>query len=548
MDNGDDTGATLSLLENTAGVIARASVSADFSLPSYNLDAVSVAAGFSINSTTGEITVSALDFENQPTGFSSDVITLTVTVTGVDSSETYSEDIEVTLLDITEDIIFSSGSVGSELVDNGDGTGASVDLLENTAGVVAQASALVDFSSTLSYNLDTASILAGFTINGSTGVITAPSLDFENLPFDLSSGSLLSSLNITETIYASNIVDLQGDGYDGESIIFAGGFNTTSNSSQLIYEAGGGTFGTALRIDNIGGQLTFVVSTGSEGDIDISSDIAVNTDYVYIVEITGATGGSAINLYIAEGRSLSALDGTTPISESITASNDLSGSDAPSYLSVTSTSVQGDGIGSLGTVGDFQGQASPILFFSNQAVDTTNSELVTSSGNDLTLRVTVRGGGSEVYSENIVVNILDIVSDIAFSSSIEGSNFVDNGDSTGASLTLQENTGGIIAQASASVDFSSALSYSLDAVSLAAGFSINATTGEITVSALDFENQPTGFLGNSLTLTVTVTGGSSENHSEELVVTVSDIVSSMAFSQATWVATLWIMAIIQEQV
>ena len=122
-------------------------------------------------------------------------------------------------------------------------------------------------------------------------------------PFNLdtSGGNLLSGLTLTETITSNNLIHLQTAGYDTSSAIFAGGFNTTSASSQLIYEAGGDVVGTTLLIDNVGGQLTFVVSTGTGNDIDISSAISVNTNYVYIVEITGATNNSTINLYIAEG-------------------------------------------------------------------------------------------------------------------------------------------------------------------------------------------------------------------------------------------------------
>ena len=111
------------------------------------------------------------------------------------------------------------------------------------------------------------------------------------LVLNLSSVNLLSSLTLTETISPTNIIHLQDDGYGQSSMIFAGGFNTSSTSSQLIYESGGDTYGTTLRIDEIEGQLTFVVSTGSDNDVDISSNININRNYVYIVEITGATDG-----------------------------------------------------------------------------------------------------------------------------------------------------------------------------------------------------------------------------------------------------------------
>ena len=142
-------------------------------------------------------------------------------------------------------------------------------------------------------------------------------------PFDLilSEIYLLSSLALTETINSSNVVHLQNDGYDQSSIIFAGGFNTTSTSSQVIYESGGTGTGTTLRIGEVANQLSFVVSTGSDNDIDISSAINVNTDYVYIVEITGASDNSAINLYIAEGNSFSALDSVDPILGTITSTS-----------------------------------------------------------------------------------------------------------------------------------------------------------------------------------------------------------------------------------
>ena len=134
---------------------------------------------------------------------------------------------------------------------------------------------------------------------------------------------LLSGLTLTEQITSTNVVNLNDAGYNSASIIFAGKFNTDSMSSQFIYESGGDGTGIALRIDDIGGQLTFVVSTGRDNNIDISGSISINTDYVYIVEIAGATDNSEINLYIAEGTSFSVLDSTTSISGNINAEGHL---------------------------------------------------------------------------------------------------------------------------------------------------------------------------------------------------------------------------------
>ena len=191
--------------------------------------------------------------------------------------------------------------------------------------------------------------------------------------------NLLSGLTHTEVIGSTNIVHLQNEGYNQSSMIFTGGFNTSSTSSQLIYESGGATYGTTLRIDEIEGQLSFVVSTGSDNDVDISSNININRNYVYLVEITGAADGSAIILYITEDNSLSALDSVTPISSVITSTgNNLAGSDASSYRSATSNYVQGDGVSPLGTVGDFEGFATSILFFSDQSID--NARPVANAG------------------------------------------------------------------------------------------------------------------------------------------------------------------------
>ena len=175
---------------------------------------------------------------------------------------------------------------------------------------------------------------------------------------DLSETNLLSGLMLTETIDITNIVHLAGEGYDRSSAIFAGGFNTSSASSQVIYESGGTGSGTSLLIDDVGGQLSFVVSTGTDNNADISSAININTDYVYIVEITGSGDGSAIHLYIVEGTSLSALDSVNRILNTITSSeNDLDGGDGPGYLSSPS-GIQGND-----NAGAFQGMASEILFF-----------------------------------------------------------------------------------------------------------------------------------------------------------------------------------------
>ena len=209
---------------------------------------------------------------------------------------------------------------------------------------------------------------------------------------------LLSGLTLTEQITSTNVVNLNDAGYNRASIIFAGKFNTDSMSSQFIYESGGDGTGIALRIDDIAGQLTFVVSTGRDNNIDISGSISINTDYVYIVEIAGATDNSEINLYIAEGTSFSVLDSTTSISGNINAEGIYSGIEAASYLS-GGASVQGNGGagGTLGTAGNFSGTASEILLFSGQSI-IANRVPVADAGTAQTVSsgetVTLDGSGS----------------------------------------------------------------------------------------------------------------------------------------------------------
>ena len=114
-----------------------------------------------------------------------------------------------------------------------------------------------------------------------------------------------------------------------------------------------------------------------------------------------------------------------------------------------------------------------------------------------------------------------------------GTNLVDNGDDTGASIDLAENSGiGSLAQAISSPArnlFDEGFgAYSLDADSIAAGFSIS-EGGFISVPNLDFENLPSQFSGNQITLTVTVAEAffiSINNpieYQENLVVNVVDI-------------------------
>ena len=228
--------------------------------------------------------------------------------------------------------------------------------------------------------------------------------------FDLNlpESNLLSSLTLTETIDSDNIVHLENEGYSTSSIILAGGFSTSSNSTQLIYEAGGATYGTVLLLGEVSGQLTFVVSTGSGGNIDISSAINRNTDYVYIVEITGAVDNSVVNLYIAEGKSLSVLDSVTAISGNITSiGGSLAGADASSYLvtSESSASIHGDD-NSLGTIGDFQGIASEIFLFSNQSIPNILPTADAGANQNVSAgsTVTLDGSGSSAISGQSVVS------------------------------------------------------------------------------------------------------------------------------------------------
>ena len=442
LDNGNSTGASLSLLEGTGGIIARISSLVDFLATSYSLDAAAITAGFTINATTGEITAPALDFEDQPAGLSNNKIVLTVVAQSL--LGTYSENITVTLVNITRSIAFTSGAVGSTFVDNGDSTGASLSLQENIGGVIAQASSVGDFVSP-SYSLDSTSITAGFSINATTGEITAPVLDFENQPTGFASNSLTLTVTATGT-----------------------------NSGEVFSED------LVVTLLDIASDITFSLG-------DVGSDFVDNGDG------TGAT----LDLEENSTGVIARVDSLVVDSVSTTFTYSLDAVSLAAGFSINSATGE---------------ITAPVLDFENQPAGFASDSL--------TLTVTVLESGSEVYTEDIDVTLLDVTSSIAFSSGDVGTSFVDNGDGTGATLDLQENSAGVIARVGSLVaDSSSAVTYSLDSVSEAAGFSIDSATGAITAPSFDYDNQPSQFSSDSIDLTVSLVADGSEFYSEDIGVT-----------------------------
>jgi len=276
--------ATFGLAENTANLAVVGTVTAtdpDASETlSYSITAGNTGSAFSINSSTGQITVndsSVLDFETNPT------FNLTVEVS------------DAGLLTDTATITINLSNVNETPTINN----ATFNIAENLANLAVVGTVTAtdpDASETLTYSITAGNTGSAFAINSSTGQITVndtSAVDFEttptfNLTIEVSDAGLLTD-TATITINLSDVND--------SPIINNQSLSIAENSANLS------VVGTVTATDqDAGDTLTYTITAGntgsafsinsSTGQITVNDssvlDLETNPTFNLTVEVTDA--------------------------------------------------------------------------------------------------------------------------------------------------------------------------------------------------------------------------------------------------------------------
>ncbi len=228
-------------------------------------------ADFTINSSTGVVSMIARDFENPADANSDNVYELTITATDSDGNND-SENWTVTVNDVTETVVFTIDAISD------------VNVNENTAYTSVEPTLSGDTPiGTVTYTLS-GNDATGFTINSSTGVVSMVARDYEN-PVDANTDNIYEvSITATDsdgnsdsetwTVVITDVNEIAGD-TNGDGSIGAGEIAGDVN--------GDGTIGTGEVAGDTNGDGT--IGAGEVAG-DVNGDGTIGSG-----EITGDTNG-----------------------------------------------------------------------------------------------------------------------------------------------------------------------------------------------------------------------------------------------------------------
>ena len=446
---------------------------------------------FSIVSTTGVVSMVARDFENPEDADTDNVYEVTITATDEDNN-TDSEDWMVTVDNMTETVTFTIDTIDDVNVnENSAYTGVTPSLSGDTPiGDVTYALAGIDADD--------------FSIDTTTGVVSMVAKDFEN-PTDSNTNSIyLASIvatdddgntaalswdvtvtDVTETV--SFTIDAIADIDVNENSAY------TSVTPNLSGDTPVGTIAYSLAgIDS--DDFTIDTATGVVSMVakDFENPTDSNTNSIYLASIvaTDADGNTA-----AISWDVTVTDVVESVSFTIDPiANETIDEETPyagPIPSISGTPV-GDVLYSVGgadaaifSIDNATGQVF-MLLRSFENPDDVNGD------NTYEVTITATDQDDNSASEDWTVTLLDVTETASFSiDAIANASVLENSDYTGIAPSI---SGSPIGTVTYSLE-------SLDAVS----FTINGSTGVVSMVARDFENPMDGNMDNIYEVTITAT-------------------------------------------
>ena len=465
------------------------------------------AADFTINSSTGVVSMVARDYDNPVDSGANNTYSLTITATDTYGNND-SEDWVVTVTQVSEGSAFTLNAI------------ADVSVNENAAYTSVTPGYTGSVSGFLTYTITGGTDAADFSINSSTGVVTMVARDFEN-PVD-------SDINNTYslTIRATD----QAGRYDTEPWIVTVAdvnepvsFTIDEISNVTINENAAYTSVTP----NITGTpivgVTYTLSGTDAADFTINSSTGVVSmvarDFENPVDSdTGNTYDLVITVTDEDANTdtedwtVTVVDINEAVDFTIDTISNVTINENTTYTSVT-PNITGTPI--VGVTYALSGNdSSQFSINSSTGVVTMTGKdyeepADAGSNNTYSLTITATDTDSNSDTEDWVVTIADVSEAGLTLQSINDVN-IDEGASYG-SVTPVVNGSPV-----------GAVTYAISGTD-AADFSINSSTGVVTMVARDFENPVDNDTNNTYSLTITATDTDSNSDTEDWVVTVVNL-------------------------
>ena len=456
------------------------------------------AAAFKIDAATGVVTfVTAPDYE-APGGQSFDIV-----VTASDGVNSTDQPVTISVTDVNEAPVFTSGSTAS--------------VAENQTAAYTAAASDPDLTSP-TYSISGGADAALFNIDAATGVVTfktAP--DFEN-PADAGGNNVydivvrasdgtnnvdqsvaitVTNLNDNSPVFTSgttaSVVEGTTIAYDADA--------TDADVADTIAYSLSGTDAALFNIDSSTGVVTFKVAPDFEAPADAGGD------NVYDFTVTASDGTNSTDRSVAvtvtdgnENAPVFTSSATASVAENGTAAYTAAATDID--LDPITYSIAGGSDAALFTINASTGE---VTF-----VTAPDHEAPTDAGGDNVYDIIVRASdGANNTDQSVAITVTDLNDNApAFTS--------------GATASVAENQTAAYTANATDADATSTVSYSLSGADSGL-FSVNAATGVVTfVAAPDFEAP--GDAGGDNVYDFVVTASDGTNTTDQAVaVTVTDV-------------------------
>ncbi|WP_109832666.1 cadherin domain-containing protein [Reichenbachiella versicolor] len=472
------------------------------------------AADFTINSTTGVVSMVARDFENPVDANTNNVYELTITATDSDGNDD-TEAWKVTVNDLTESATFTIDAIANASVD------------ENNAYTSVTPSITGLPIGTVTYTLG-GTDAADFTINSATGVVSMVARDFEN-PAD----------NDTDNVYELTITATDSDGNDDteawivtvNDLTESATFTIDAIANAIVNENNAYTSVTPNITGSPIGTVTYTLGGTDAADFTINSATGVvsmvardfenpaddDTDNIYELTITATDSDGNDD---TEAWMVTVNDLTESATFTIDAIANTNVNENNTYTSVT-PSITGTPIGtvtySLGgtdaadfTINSATGVVSMVAKDFENPVDANTNNVY-----ELTITATDSDGNDDSEAWTVTVN--DLTESATFTiDAIANTNVNENNTYTSVTPSITGTPIGTV-------------TYSLGGTD-AADFTINSATGVVSMVARDFENPVDANTNNVYEVTITATDSDGNDDSEAWTVTVNDLTESATFT------------------
>ncbi|UII27406.1 BspA family leucine-rich repeat surface protein [Fulvivirga maritima] len=484
----------------------------------YTISGGADASLFSINASSGVVSLSAQDYENPADDDEDNVYEIQITATDEDGN-TASTDWTVTVNDVGESATFTIDAVSDASVN------------ENTAYSSSAQSITGSPIGDVTYTISGGADASLFSINASTGVVSLSAQDYENPADDdednvyeiqitatdedgntASTDWTVTVNDVTET--ATFTIDAVADANVNENIAYSSSAQSITGSpiGDVTYTISGGSDASLFSIN----ASTGVVSLSAQ---DYENPADDDEDNVYEIQITatdedGNTASASWTVTVNDVK-----EDATFI---ITAVSDASVNENAAYSS-SAQSITGSPIGDVTYT--ISGGADASLFSINASTGVVSlsaqdyeNPADDDEDNVYEIQITATDEDGNTASASWTVTVNDVKEDATFIITAVSDASVN--ENTAYSSSAQSITGSPIGD----------VTYTISGGSDASLFSINASTGVVSLSAQDYENPADDDEDNVYEIQITATDEDGNTASASWTVTVNDVKEDATFS------------------